>query len=773
MNKRGISPEFIEELDKSGLLDLYKRHEDELFLAIRNNYINLYYNCASVCKVEYHPRTKQKLYCWVHKKYLGEEVTKKKEENKTIKYYQNKEPQYIIKNYEKIKENIEHVYSKYKHKEKYIQQKLVKNTNLNKDAKWYCLDIEYIKQRNSNKEIQYGRWDIIAISKNKDEDGKHQVALIELKCSEDAIKGNSGIIKHAEQYIEFIDEGKNKYKTYKEHLKPELLRIIENFRDLKIYDLHISDESEIADKPEFFFITLDNKRDSLLKDIRKCLFESKNGKETIRKIKEIDITKENKKGFTPTFLFSDHCYDTTINDILDKNQYSKDNIGLEIRKENLPRKNCTTIIIHRGTHQIGGCVTEIRSKTGTRIAIDIGDNLPTLEPEKQKKLSIPGLTKYTPNPNNDKKFDAVIVTHYHGDHIGLYDSVLKGIPIYTGKHTKEIYKILQKRVLKGKVYNKEIKQSDADIKLQKIDNFKTFNGDEPLQIGDIKITPIKSDHSAFDAYMLLIECDGKRILHTGDFRLHGIMGKDLFNTLEKKVGKVDYLICEGTTLSRNILKNEIKIESEDDIGKKAEDIFKENKYNYVYCSSTNIDRIVQIHKAAIKNSRVFVCDDYQNDILQYINLVAKRENLSDVYKVEQDTVCFYKIKIKHDLEEKMKKNGFVMLVKPNKSTKLIMEKIKNSWGRDSTFIYSTWDGYLNEKYYDLYSNIQDFVPKEPKPIHLHTSGHADEEAIKKVVSTLKPDDIFPIHGEAPEEFYNMGLKNSKIIVLHDGEEFYL
>ena len=33
------------------------------------------------------------------------------------------------------------------------------------------------------------------------------------------------------------------------------------------------------------------------------------------------------------------------------------------------------ITVHRGTHQIGGCVTEIRS-VGKRIIIDVGSNLP-------------------------------------------------------------------------------------------------------------------------------------------------------------------------------------------------------------------------------------------------------------------------------------------------------------------------------------------------------------------------------------------------------------
>ena len=34
-----------------------------------------------------------------------------------------------------------------------------------------------------------------------------------------------------------------------------------------------------------------------------------------------------------------------------------------------------TVTVHRGTHQIGGCVTDLRTKT-TRILIDLGSPLP-------------------------------------------------------------------------------------------------------------------------------------------------------------------------------------------------------------------------------------------------------------------------------------------------------------------------------------------------------------------------------------------------------------
>ena len=431
----------------------------------------------------------------------------------------------------------------------------------------------------------------------------------------------------------------------------------------------------------------------------------------------------------------------------------------------MPKENCPTIIIHRGTHQIGGCVTEIRSKSGTRIAIDIGENLPSLEKEKQKQLKIPGLTKYTRNNKQEKKFDAVFVTHYHGDHVGLYNSVVKDIPIYAGEHTKNIYKMLQERILPGKVRRREISQREANQRLKRINDFNIYSEDKPVRKGDIKITPIKSDHSAFDAHMLLIECDGKKILHTGDFRLHGIMGSELFKKLEKNVTKIDYLICEGTTLSRGDSKDNLKIQSEDDIGKEAKKIFKENKYNFVYCSSTNIDRIAEIYEAANSNHRLFVCDEYQKLVLEYINFVAEKENLSNIYKFGKNKVKTYG----NNLTQIMDKNGFVMIVRANK----LFKKIMNNWKTDSTFIYSTWDGYLLEEYYELYKNIQDFVPKDSKLIYLHTSGHADRESIKKVINILKPETIIPIHGETPEMFEKIGLKNCKIVILHDEEEYYI
>lgn len=69
------------------------------------------------------------------------------------------------------------------------------------------------------------------------------------------------------------------------------------------------------------------------------------------------------------------------------------------------------IIIHRGTNQIGGCITEITSDSGTKILIDIGANLPDSQGIKKTEIELEGLTKGEPS------FDAIFITHYHGDHI--------------------------------------------------------------------------------------------------------------------------------------------------------------------------------------------------------------------------------------------------------------------------------------------------------------------------------------------------------------------
>ena len=79
------------------------------------------------------------------------------------------------------------------------------------------------------------------------------------------------------------------------------------------------------------------------------------------------------------------------------------------------------LCIHRGTHQIGGIAAEISTAT-TRILIDMGDEL-SLDPNfVSAPLNIPGVT------DTDGCCDAVLFTHYHGDHTGQMLRIRPEIP---------------------------------------------------------------------------------------------------------------------------------------------------------------------------------------------------------------------------------------------------------------------------------------------------------------------------------------------------------
>lgn len=95
------------------------------------------------------------------------------------------------------------------------------------------------------------------------------------------------------------------------------------------------------------------------------------------------------------------------------------------------------ITIHRGTNQIGGCVTEIESG-GYRVFVDFGAVLPgsiggELGP-------IEGLSC------GDVSGSALFVSHYHGDHIGMVGGVVDGLPVYVGKTALEVFRCLERRL---------------------------------------------------------------------------------------------------------------------------------------------------------------------------------------------------------------------------------------------------------------------------------------------------------------------------------------
>ncbi len=237
---------------------------------------------------------------------------------------------------------------------------------------------------------------------------------------------------------------------------------------------------------------------------------------------------------------------------------------MHLKGNNMSEENKIRIIPHRGAMQIGGVCTEIATDNA-RILFDFGS---PLEGEgRQDVLDIDGVTSGKAN------CDAVFLTHYHGDHVGEVPNIMADIPVYMHKTARKILQAQQEhKVSVGQiVWAKGIKELTEGV---------------PVVIKDLKITPLASDHSASDSLMYLVESLGKRILITGDYRLHGFYAEKLKNTFEN-LGHIDLLITEGTNLSRS----SSYYRDEQWCVDQFKRIIHDYKYVFLLTSSSNIDRI--------------------------------------------------------------------------------------------------------------------------------------------------------------------------------------
>jgi ribonuclease J len=245
--------------------------------------------------------------------------------------------------------------------------------------------------------------------------------------------------------------------------------------------------------------------------------------------------------------------------------------------------------------------------------------------------------------------------------------------------------------------------------------------------------------------MLLCEADGESILYTGDFRGNG--RKPYEWLLSELPDKVDKLICEGTTLSRG---GYVAV-SERELEDQAVDLFR-TKLGPVFVlqSSMNIDRIVTMYRAAKRNGRTFLEDLYMADITSAIGGSIPNPAFSDVYAFITSPSRHEGLKkYTHRMgKDRIAKTPFVMCVRTSMLRYMKSLATRMSF-EDGVLVYSFWSGYRETD--DMKNFLFECEKMGLEIVTLHTSGHADYESIKRLVESVNPTEIIPIHTEAPEK----------------------
>lgn len=390
------------------------------------------------------------------------------------------------------------------------------------------------------------------------------------------------------------------------------------------------------------------------------------------------------------------------------------------------------IRVHRDNlWQVGGCVTDIRTNS-TRIVIDFGLDLP-MSPG-LPAAEVPRLDGL--NTGRSGQYHAVFFTHYHLDHIGAINQIHPDIPLYMGQTAVKLFRLSCRHHARGMV--------PAALRVQGLAPL------VPIGVGDIVVTPIPCDHSAYDSMMYLVQSGGIKVLHSGDFRMHGFLGKATAKLLKKHVGKVDALILEGTNLGAfaNDAVSEVALQQQ------IRPVLREHPYCFVLCSSSHIQRLASFCNATPKG-RYFVCDTYQKQVFDTVSASAFSHWFG------------FKKALTYGDNLRLKERGFVMPVRANERFVHLMEPFMDK----AVLIYSLWSGYLEDPNSPIARLTAPFR-QAGRMITLHTSGHADLSGLRQMVALTDPDIVIPIHSEIPQEMRRV-VTEEKLELFLGGDCLYL
>ena len=386
------------------------------------------------------------------------------------------------------------------------------------------------------------------------------------------------------------------------------------------------------------------------------------------------------------------------------------------------------LTVHRSTKQIGGNCIEIAA-SGGRIILDVG-----------RPLDAPNdATGILPKTlDTTATVDGLLISHPHQDHYGLLDEAPVDWPVFCGEPTELLIKLTS--AISGKAHEHR---------------FTRWKSGTRLQIGPFVVTPYLTDHSAFDAYMLLIEVEGKRILYSGDFRIHGRKSRLVERVMAAPPPKIDALIMEGTNLG-----SDKRCITEDDLEAEFEALFRETKGRvFVAWSGQNVDRLVTIYRACRETGRTLVVDLYTAEVLDMLGPFGNlpQPGWSNLKVVITSAFSrMYRETGRGAFVDRMAAYGIAsrrLAETPEKWVVMIRRSLLRDYERNGVspasadaWSWSMWRGYLGNE--DGQRVSAWFSTGGSRAHHLHTSGHASPDDLRAFAERIEAKIMIPIHGVA-------------------------
>ncbi len=372
-------------------------------------------------------------------------------------------------------------------------------------------------------------------------------------------------------------------------------------------------------------------------------------------------------------------------------------------------------------------------------------------------LVIPDITYLKENADRVKGF---MITHGHEDHIGALPYVLKElpVPIYATNLTMGI-----------------IERKLAEHGLEKSVKRKVVKFGQHINLGQLRVEFIKTNHSIADAAALAIYSPAGVVVHTGDFKVDytPVFGDAIDLQRFAELGKkgVLALMCDSTNAERPGF-----TPSEKTVGVAFDNIFSEhaNTRLIIATFASNVDRVQQIINSAYKYGRKVVVEGRS-----MVNIIDTAMNLGYISIPDNTLIDIEQIKNYPD------EKTVIITTGSQGESMAALSRMASGMHRKihigplDTVIFSSNPIPGNEKAVskvinELYAKGADVIFQDA-----HVSGHACREEIKLIYSLVQPKYAIPVHGEyrhlkaQARLAQELGMDKEDIFILRSGEVLQL
>lgn len=386
------------------------------------------------------------------------------------------------------------------------------------------------------------------------------------------------------------------------------------------------------------------------------------------------------------------------------------------------------ICIHRGAREIGGSCVEAEHD-GARLILDAGLPLDGAFGDDDALLDAVGLR------DGDPSIVGLVVSHGHPDHYGLVEKVNPSVPVFVGEATQ--------RILREAAF---FTGAGADLRAAG-----HLHDRAPFQVGPFTVTPYLVDHSAFDAYALLVEAGGRRLVYSGDVRAHGRKAALFGRLLREPPGDIDVLLLEGTNIRDA---PSAAGPSEHDVEHGCVELFKRTDGMVLAAySPQNIDRLVTLFRACKRSGRTLVMD-------LYAATMARATGRDTIPQGDWEGVRVF---VPLSQRIKVKRSGEFERVAWLRERRLFTEDLAGRAGElVMTFrasmareldgadclagahaVWSMWSGYLDRP---AGVKLRDWLTARDIPLSiLHSSGHASPADLQRFAAAINAKETVPVH----------------------------